>query len=91
LRKLESGVGTFSDLIEPRGEIQNAVLLSHTIARSQQTEVPIRANRAPESAQGAAQFNDVTVDGDGLIYVTDGFGGGLYIVEHDRGALTVAP
>ncbi|MGH9245092.1 MAG: LVIVD repeat-containing protein [Acidimicrobiales bacterium] len=49
-------------------------------------EVPPRLPDSPPSAQGAAQFNDVTVDAQGLIYVTDRFGGGLYIVEHERSA-----
>jgi hypothetical protein len=37
----------------------------------------------PPAAPGAAaiQLNDLTVDADGLIYVTDRAGGGLYIVE----------
>lgn len=47
-------------------------------------DTPMRVDRSPASAQGVAQFNDVTVDADGLVYVTDRFGGGLYIVEHQR-------
>jgi hypothetical protein len=38
----------------------------------------------PEPAPGneAIHLNDLTITADGLIYVTDRFGGGLYIVEH---------
>ena len=37
----------------------------------------------PEAPPGRSsiQFNDVLVDGDGLVYVTDRFTGGLYILE----------
>lgn len=37
--------------------------------------------QAPEG-QPAIQLNDLTVAGDGRIYVTDRFAGGLYILEH---------
>ncbi|MCA1644075.1 MAG: hypothetical protein LC797_00955 [Chloroflexi bacterium] len=41
------------------------------------------AHFVPEAPAGrpSIQFNDVLVDADGLIYVTDRFTGGLYIVE----------
>jgi len=35
------------------------------------------------SGRDSIQFNDVTVTGDGLVYVTDRHGDGLYIVETD--------
>lgn len=43
------------------------------------------AHFVPAAPQGrdSIQFNDVTVDEDGLVYVTDRHGDGLYIVETD--------
>ena len=38
---------------------------------------------APEG-QKAPMFNDLYVDTDGLIYVTDRIKGGLYILEYNR-------
>jgi hypothetical protein len=35
----------------------------------------------PPPGRSSIQFNDVLVDGDGLVYVTDRFTGGLYILE----------
>ena len=37
---------------------------------------------APEG-QPAIQFNDLIVDANGLIYVSDRYGGGLYILERE--------
>ena len=65
------------DVSDPHHPVETAHLIP---------EVPFRLPGAPPSSQGAAQFNDVTVDGGGLVYVTDRFGGGLYIVDHDRAA-----
>src|SRR5690606_17816934 len=45
---------------------------------------PTRVPGSDPSSYGAIRFNDVTVAGDGLVYVTDRFGGGLYVVEHQR-------
>jgi hypothetical protein len=40
----------------------------------------------PPAGQDAAQLNDVTVDSDGRIYVTDRLAGGMYILELTAGA-----
>ena len=40
---------------------------------------------------GAIQLNDVLVGPDGLIYVTDRFAGGLYILELEAGAEAARP
>jgi sugar lactone lactonase YvrE len=53
--------------------------LSHTDARRPR-EVAYFVPEAPPG-RSSIQFNDILVTADGLIYVTDRFTGGLYIVE----------
>lgn len=38
----------------------------------------------PSSPVGAAQINDVYVDAEGIVYATERFGGGLYVLAFDR-------
>jgi hypothetical protein len=47
-------------------------------------DTPFRLPESPKASLGGVQFNDVHVAADGLIYVTDRHGGGLYILEHTR-------
>jgi hypothetical protein len=45
----------------------------------------------PPPGQAAIQLNDVFVAADGLVYVTDRLGGGLYILELEAGAAAARP
>jgi hypothetical protein len=45
----------------------------------------------PPPGQAAIQFNDVFVGADGIVYVTDRVGGGLYILELEAGASAARP
>lgn len=47
-------------------------------------DTPYRLPDSPKYSLEAPMFNDVHVAADGMIYVTDRHGGGLYIVEHTR-------